>query len=59
MLYLQKMAGIQTGAFRGAGVISQQEQTLPSVFDIWAQQSLADSIKPAFKHLIKVNLCPC
>uniref|UniRef100_A0AC35FI11 Peroxisome assembly protein 12 n=1 Tax=Panagrolaimus sp. PS1159 TaxID=55785 RepID=A0AC35FI11_9BILA len=47
----------QSGAFRGAGigggVISQQEHTLPSVFDIWAQQSLADSVKPAFKHVVK------
>jgi peroxin-12 len=47
------MAAAQSGAFRGAGVISQQEQTLPSIFDIWAQQSLADSVKPAFKHLVK------
>lgn len=49
----QKTMPTQTGAFRGAGVISEQSQTLPSVFDIWAQQSLAESIKPALKHLAK------
>ncbi|KAE9552588.1 hypothetical protein FO519_004205 [Halicephalobus sp. NKZ332] len=47
------MTTTQSGAFRGAGVIVQQEETLPSVFDIWAQQSLSDSIKPALKHLVK------
>ena len=47
------MTATQSGAFRGAGVIAQQEETLPSVFDIWAQQSLSDSIKPALKHIVK------
>uniref|UniRef100_A0A7E4W5U1 Peroxisome assembly protein 12 n=1 Tax=Panagrellus redivivus TaxID=6233 RepID=A0A7E4W5U1_PANRE len=44
---------VQTGAFRGAGVVSATtEATLPSVFDIWAQQSLSDSIKPALNQVV-------
>lgn len=35
-------------------IATQQEYRLPSVFEIFAQENLRHSVRPAFEHLVKV-----
>lgn len=45
----------EAGAHLTSTVVSEQ----PSVFEVLAQESLMEAVRPALKHAVKVSVCVC
>lgn len=43
----------EAGAHLTSTVVSEQ----PSVFEVLAQESLMEAVRPALKHAVKVSVC--
>lgn len=45
----------EAGAHLTSTAVSEQ----PSVFEVLAQESLMEAVRPALKHAVKVSACVC
>ena len=50
-----KMSELLSDSLQTA-VATQKEYQLPSIFEVFAQENLKCSVRPAFEHLVKVRI---